>query len=681
MEQIPLLRDLVILVAVAIPVVIVAHRLKVPTLVGFLLTGIVIGPHALGLIRDLQTVDELAQVGAVLLLFAVGLELSLSRIVRLGKYVLRGGAIQMGATILIVALVAVAVHEPVNHAVLWGALIALSSTAIVLKIYADRGELDSTHGRVVVAILLFQDLCVVPLMVLLPLLAGTQQGWFAVVRAVAVTIAVTGGMVLAGRVLVPKALERVATLRNQEIFTLCVLGIGLGAAFLTSLFGLSLALGAFLAGLIIAESEYGLQALSDVLPFRDTFSGIFFTSVGMLLDVRFFASHALLVTGVASGVVVLKAAAGYGVVRGVRRSSRVGLIAGLGVAQVGEFSFVLASVALTLGLMGSEEYQVFLGAAVVTMLAAPFLVDAAPAIAEWLLSFRRLPTMEFATREVQAASPLQDHVLIIGYGLNGRNLTRALRSAGISYAVIESNGQVVRQARLDREPIFFGDGTRGEMLERVGIRRARVLVFAIASHQDEKRGIVVARHLNPRVHIVARTRYVADIEELYTLGANEVVPEEFETSLEIFARVMRRFSIPESSIREQAEEARRHHYELLRERGTNFTRVDGFLSPFASRVELKTVPVAAGTQAAGGSLGALELRRPAGVSAVAIIRDGVVHYDVDDDTRLQPRDEVVLVGEPRSLETAAARLRSAAPTPANGVMAASAEAGEQRPNA
>ncbi len=400
-SSIPLLRDLVILVAVAIPVVIAAHRLKVPTLVGFLLTGIVIGPHALGLIRDLETVDKLAQVGAVLLLFAVGLELSLSRIVRLGKYVLRGGAIQMGATILIVALVAVAVHEPVNHAVLWGALIALSSTAIILKIYADRGELDSTHGRVVVAILLFQDLCVVPLMVLLPLLAGTQQGWFAVVRAVAVTIAVTGGMVLAGRVLVPKALERVATLRNQEIFTLCVLGIGLGAAFLTSFFGLSLALGAFLAGLIIAESEYGLQALSDVLPFRDTFSGIFFTSVGMLLDVRFFASHALLVTGVASGVVVLKAAAGYGVVRGVRRSSRVGLIAGLGLAQVGEFSFVLASVALTLGLMGSEEYQVFLGAAVVTMLAAPFLVDAAPSIAEWILSFRRLPTMEFATREVR----------------------------------------------------------------------------------------------------------------------------------------------------------------------------------------------------------------------------------------------------------------------------------------
>jgi CPA2 family monovalent cation:H+ antiporter-2 len=661
MESIPFLRDLVVLVAVAIPVVILAHRLRIPTLVGFLLTGIAMGPHALGLVRDIETVGELAQVGAVLLLFAVGLELSLARIVRLGKFVLRGGLVQMVGTIGIVALLAVAAGQPLNHAVLWGSLVALSSTAIILKIYADRGELDSAQGRVVVAILLFQDLCVVPLMVLMPLLAGKEHGSFAVVRAVLVTIAVTGGFILAGRVVVPKALERVAMLRNQEIFTLCVLGIGLGAAYLTSLFGLSLALGAFLAGLIIAESEYGLQALSDVLPFRDTFSGIFFTSVGMLLDVGFFASHVLLVLAVALGVIVLKSAAGFGVVRLVRRSTRVGIVAGLGLAQVGEFSFVLASVALTLGLMAPTEYQVFLGAAIVTMLAAPFLVEAAPTITDWLLRHRTMPTMEFATREARAVRPLQDHVVIVGYGLNGRNLARALRSAGIPYAVLDSNGTRVRQARLDREPIFFGDGTRGEVLERVGIKRARVLVFAIASHQDEKRGIVVAKHLNPRIHVVARTRYVSDIEELNALGANEVVPEEFETSLEIFARVLRRFGVPESRIREQAEEARQDHYELLRERGATFTRVDGFLSPLApSRLDLTTVPIAAGSRAAGATLEALDLRRVTGVRAVAVIRDDDVNYEIDDDTRLLPRDELVLVGDARAVEAAASLLRESA---------------------
>lgn len=657
MEDIPILRDLVVLVAVAIPAVMLAHRLKIPTLVGFLFTGIVIGPHALGLVGDVHSVTELAEIGSVLLLFAVGLELSLSRIVKMGRYVFQGGTIQMVGTIAVVALVALLAGLPVNHAILWGALVALSSTAIILKIYADRGELDSPHGRIAVAILLFQDLCVVPLMVLLPLLAGTEQGPLAVVRAVGVTAVVTGGLVLAGRFIVPKLLERVTNLRNQEIFTLCVLAIGLGAAFLTSRFGLSLALGAFLAGLVVSESEYGLQALSDVLPFRDTFSGIFFTSIGMLLDVRFFASNALLVLGVALGAILLKAVAGYVVVRFVRRSARTGIIAGIGLAQVGEFSFVLASVAGTMGLLSGGEYQVFLGAAIVSMIAAPFLVAAAPAIAERLLERRAAPTMEFATREVRAARPLTDHVIIVGYGLNGRNLARALRSAGISYAIMDSNGQKVRDARLDREPIFFGDGTRGEVLERIGIRRARMLVFAIASHQDEKRGIVVARHLNPKVHIVARTRYVSDIEELYTLGAHEVVPEEFETSLEIFARVLRRYGVTEGRIREQAEEARRDHYDLLRQRGTNFTRVDGFLAPAAARVEMETLTVRRGSPAAQKTLSELNVLC-GGARVAAVIREGKVRYDLDAGSVLVAGDAVVLLGHGEAIAAAAAVFRS-----------------------
>jgi CPA2 family monovalent cation:H+ antiporter-2 len=254
-----------------------------------------------------------------------------------------------------------------------------------------------------------------------------------------------------------------------------------------------------------------------------------------------------------------------------------------------------------------------------------------------------MPTMEFATREVRAAKPLTDHVIIVGYGLNGKNLARALRSAGIAYAVMDSNGQKVRDARMDREPIFFGDGTRGEVLERIGIQRARMLVFAIASHQDEKRGIAVARHLNKKVHIVARTRYVSDIEELYALGANEVVPEEFETSLEIFARVLRRYGVTEGRIREMAEEARGDHYELLRQRGTNLTRVDGFLSPIAARVEMETVTVRRGSQADGRSLTELNALC-AGARVAAVIRGGQVRYDLDASSVLSSGDTVVLIG-------------------------------------
>jgi CPA2 family monovalent cation:H+ antiporter-2 len=651
MEEIPVLRDLVVLVAIAIPAVLLAHKLKIPTLVGFLFTGILIGPHALGFVQDVHSVNQMAEIGSVLLLFAVGLELSLSRIVKMGRYVIQGGTIQMLGTMGIVASVAIIAGLRVNSAVLWGALIALSSTAIILKIYADRGELDSSHGRVVVAILLFQDLCVVPLMVLMPLLAGTEQGPSALLRAVVVTGLVTGGLIFAGRFLVPRFLASVTRLRNQEIFALCVLAIGLGAAFLTSRFGLSLALGAFLAGLVVSESEYGLQALSDILPFRDTFSGIFFTSIGMLLNIQFFLQNALLVLAVALGVILLKTVAGYFVVRFVKRSARAGIIVGLGLAQVGEFSFVLASVAATLGLLIGNEYQVFLGAAIVTMLVAPFLVAAAPDIADRILSRRTAPTMEFATREVRAAKPLMDHVIIVGYGLNGKNLARALRSAGIAYAVMDSNGQKVRDARLDREPIFFGDGTRGEVLERIGIKRARMLVFAIASHQDEKRGVVVARHLNPKVHIVTRTRYVSDMEELYALGANEVVPEEFETSLEIFARVLRRYGVTDGRIREMAEEARSDHYELLRQRGTSMTRVDGFLSPVAARVEMETVSVRRGSEAAGRSL--TELNALCGGARVAaVIRGGQVRYDLDASSVLSTGDTVVLIGSADALSAA-----------------------------
>jgi CPA2 family monovalent cation:H+ antiporter-2 len=656
MEEIPVLRDLVVLVAIAVPAVLLAHRLKIPTLVGFLFTGIVIGPHALGFVRDVHSVTQMAEIGSVLLLFAVGLELSLSRIVRMGRYVIQGGLIQMLGTMAIVASVAIIAGLRLNNAILWGALIALSSTAIILKIYADRGDLDSSHGRMVVAILLFQDLCVVPLMVLMPILAGTQQGPSALLRAVVVTAVATGALIVAGRFIVPRFLASVTKLRNAEIFTLCVLGIGLGAAFLTSRFGLSLALGAFLAGLVVSESEYGLQALSDVLPFRDAFSGIFFTSIGMLLNIQFFFQNALLVLAVALGVILLKTVAGYFVVRLVKRSARAGIIVGLGLAQVGEFSFVLASVAATLGLLVGNEYQVFLGAAIITMLAAPFMVAASSDIADWILSRRKVPTMEFATREVRAANPLTNHVIIVGYGLNGKNLARALRNAGIAYAVMDANGQKVRDARRDREPIFFGDGTRGEVLERIGIQRARMLVFAIASHQDEKRGIAVARHLNPKVHIVARTRYVSDMDELYTLGANEVVPEEFETSLEIFARVLRKYGITEGRIREMAEEARGDHYELLRQRGRNLTRVDGFLSPLAARVEMETMSVRRGSEAAGRSLTEMNALC-AGARVAAVIRGGQVRYDLDASSILDVGDTVVLIGSADSLASAAGVFR------------------------
>jgi CPA2 family monovalent cation:H+ antiporter-2 len=645
---VPLLRELVILVAVAIPVVIVTHRLKTPAVVGFLLTGMAIGPHGLGLIGRGEAVAALAEMGAVLLLFVVGLELSLSRVMRLGREVAQGGGLQVLVTLLLVAVLAAAFGVPARRAVFFGSLVALSSTAIVLKVYAERGELDTPHGRVVVGILLFQDLCVVPFMVLAPILAGTATGAGAALRAVAASLVVVGVLVLGGRLAAPWLLARVVGLRNRELFTLAVLCLGLGAAYLTSSFGLSLALGAFLAGLVIAESEYGLQALSDVLPFRDAFGGIFFTAVGMLLDLGSAAGRPLAVLGAAAGVVALKAVVAGAVVRSLGRSVDVSAVAGLGLAQVGEFSFVLAGAGLPLGLFGAGEYQLFLAASVLSMLAAPFAITASRPAAQRLCRLAGQPAVEILPHQEPAVASLSDHVIIVGYGLNGRNLARALARARITFVVLEQNGPVVQQARAAGVNIYFGDGTRPEVLDRVGIARARVLVYAIAAADDERRGVAAARRLNPRVRIVVRTRYVREVEELRRLGADEVVPEEFETSLEIFARVLRRYAVPASRIRREVDAVRSAHYEMLRTEAAGMRLLDAL--PASVSVDLETVRVELGAPAVGENAVTMRFRTTTGASVIAVIRDGTALYEPDPAFRFRPGDEVVLVGTPEALE-------------------------------
>ncbi|HKI96449.1 MAG TPA: cation:proton antiporter, partial [Gemmatimonadales bacterium] len=492
-----LLRDLLILVAVAIPVVAIAQRLRAPTVVGFLITGIAIGPHALGLVRDVEAVRGLADIGVVLLLFAVGLELSLSRLMRMGRTMLVGGLVQVLGSAGVVAVMAVLSGAALDHAVVYGALVALSSTAIVLKTYTDRGELDTPYGRVVVAILLFQDLCVIPLVLLVRVLGARETGLESAAQVVGIGVVVIGALVFGGRLVIPWALERLVRLRNRELLTLGIVFIGLAAAYITASFGLSLALGAFIAGLVIAESEYGIQALSDVLPFRDVFSGIFFTSVGMLFDPAFTAAHGAAVAGAAGGILLLKTGTGTAATRALRRSTQVAVTAGVGLAQVGEFSFVLAGIALPLGLLTHDGYQLFLAASVLSMVIAPFAIAGARPLGAAVARLVRAPVV--ATPAPDAAEPLRDHVIIVGYGVNGRNLARVLHAAAIPYVILEQNGQVVRRARTDGEPIIFGDATRAEVLERVGVRAARVVVFAISAPAEELRGVAVARHLNPEI--------------------------------------------------------------------------------------------------------------------------------------------------------------------------------------
>lgn len=652
MHDMPLLRDLVVIVAVAIPVVLLAQRFRVPTVVGFLLTGLAIGPHALGLVREAETVSDIAEIGTVLLLFTVGLELSLSRILQLGREVLIGGTLQALATVGIVAAACGFWDVPLGQALFAGCLVALSSTAIVLKIYADRQELDTPHGRAVVAILLFQDLCVVPMMLLLPLMAGTAPSFAGAMKDLALSLGVVAALVVGGRLFVPWLLARVVGLRSREIFTLCIVTFGLGAAWLTAQFGLSLALGAFLAGLVIAESDFGLQALSDVLPFRDVFSGIFFTSVGMLLDIGLFAERPLALLGATGAVLVVKVAVVVAVVLLLRYTLRAAVTSAFALAQVGEFSFVLAGAGLALGLEAPGGYQNFLAAAVITMLLTPVLTLAAGPLAERLIRWTPARDHGMQTAEMSAVQELKDHTIIVGYGLNGRNLAQVLRASQIPYVVLEQNGHLVRRAREQGEHIYFGDGTRGEVLQHVKAEQAKVIVFVVASPEGERRGVASARQLAPKAHIVVRTRYVSSIDKLQELGANEVVPEEFETSLEIFSRVLRRYGVPASTIRAEVQAARRDHYEMFTGRERPAGHATGMSLPVGIHIAVETVELEDGAEALGSHPASLRLRERTGVTVVAVLRGGKGIYDPDPEFRFRTGDTVVMVGTPDALRTA-----------------------------
>ncbi len=657
MPELVLLEDLVITVAVAIPVVLAAQRLKVPSVVGFLLSGIVIGPSALALVQDPRSVEGIAELGVILLLFTVGLELSLSRVLKLGRPVLQGGGLQVLGTIVVATALGASFGAPLQQSVFFGALIALSSTAIVLKILADHGELDSAHGRVVVAILLFQDLCVVPLMLLAPLLAGTAEGPITAVKQLGLGLGVVSILVVGGRWFIPWILERVVRVRNRELFTLCIVFVGLGSAFLTASFGLSLALGAFLAGLVISESDYGLQALSDVLPFRDTFSGIFFISIGMLLDLGYFAEHPALVLGLAAAILVLKVIVATAATRSLRRSLEISVLAGLALAQVGEFSFVLAAVGEPLGLLSNDAYQLFLNTSVLTMLATPFVMQASGSVSTAICRWTGQPALLLKPHERKQLATLSDHVIVVGYGVNGRNLARAMKATDIPYVILEQNGNTVRRARREREPIHFGDGARQEVLQHVGIERARVIVFAISSPSQERLGVVVARRASPSVRIVVRTRYVAAIAELRYLGADEVVPEEFETSIEVFARVMRLYGIPSNVIEREVQNVRGEQYEMLRGLSLPDLRLDS-LEHLGMRSALDTLEVEDGSPAVGENPVSLALRRETGATAIAAVRAGRTYFTPDPDFRFSPGDTVILAGNRESLLKAAALFRS-----------------------
>ena len=655
------LRELIIVLTATIAIVFIFQKLRLPTIVGFLLTGVIIGPHGFQLIQSVDQVETLAEIGVVLLLFTIGLEFSLETILSVQRRVVWAGLLQVVLTTLVVLAVARLLGASVEVGLFYGFLVSLSSTAIVLRIYHDRGEIDSLQGRLASGLLLFQDLCVVPMMLLLPVLAGSgQDSIFLVVWVLAKSLITLVAIVWTARQLLPRLLHQVALLRNREIFVLFVVLVCFGTAWLTSETGLSLALGALVAGLVISESELSHQIVADILPLRDCFSGIFFISIGMLLnlgllsqDFRITLLELLLMIGIKSLVL-------FAVFWWLYRSIRLGVVLGLGLAQIGEFSFVLAKAGINFRLLSPADGQIFLAASILSMMATPFLIQWAHA---WAFGFEGLFNKDTAfngsrSGEAKETASATGHVIVVGYGLNGQNLARVLKEVGIPYRVLEMDPDLVRSAKAGGEPISFGDGTRPEILQQVDIEKARVLVVAISDPAATARLVSQARRLRTDLYIIVRTRYVVEIDRLYRLGANQVIPEEFETSVEIFARVLQEYHIPRNVISLQVDLIRKEHYGTLRGIRLQGKQLDA-LSQFLVGTTSDIFSIVEASPAVGKSLEEINLPLRSGVSVIAVVRDGKSYPNVGDDFKLAIGDMLVLLGGHKALDDAAQILNPA----------------------
>ena len=652
MANAPMLRDLVLLLAATLPVVFVLQKLRVPSIVGFLVAGVLFGPHGLAVVRSAEEVEHLAELGIVLLLFVTGLELSLSGVASLGGRLMLAGAAQVAVMGGIVVWLARAAGAGWAPAVMLGFIAVHSSTVVALKIFSDRGQIDSPQGRVATGVLVFQDLCMVPMMLLIPVLASSDSvSVFAILWVLLKATLVLVGIFAVARFVLPPILHQVASLRIRELFTVTVVLFSLGTAWLAEQLGLSLAIGALLAGLVISESEHRHQVFAEIVPFRDIFSSLFFISIGMLLRAEFLVANAPTLLAATVGMILLKIVLLTALLAPLMRSFRMALFIGACLAQVGELAFVLARAASEAGLLSDVVYETCVATAVLSFIASPLLVGPAErlgfAIESWLRP-RDAKTGD-------AAEKHESHVLIIGYGLNGRNLSRVLRETGVRYHVLEFNALSVEKAAKEGEPITFGDGSRPDVLHAVGVEHAHIIVIAISDPVGTRRMTALARDMNPTATILVRTRYVAEIDELYRLGATEVVPEEFETSVEIFARVLRRLHVPRNVIQLEVEMIRGERYGMLR--GLQLPRQSmRDVQAILAATLTETYRIEDGSPAIDGSIRELDLRNRTGVSIIALVRDGEPHVNPDPDMRLAAGDVVVLLGSHAALEGALALL-------------------------
>ncbi len=648
METLDFLSEAVVVLAAAVAVVLLSTRLRIPPVVGFLISGMLIGPSGLALVAETEEVEVFAEIGVVLLLFIIGLQLSSAEMRTLGRSFLVGGSLQWALTTGLTMGIVIVFGLPLADALFIGFVVSLSSTAVVLKEYHERRETTTPQGRVVLGVLLLQDLLIVPMIALTPILAGSMEA-----SASGLILRFGGGLAavalvfFVGRVLIRQLTRIIAGTRIRELFVLGALTTCLAMAWFTAYLEFSLALGAFLAGVLVAETEYSHQVIADISPFRDLFASIFFVSIGMLVDLSFAMTKLPVLAGLVALLVVGKAFAAVAALKLAGFTSRVALVCGIGLAQIGEFSFVLMEVGRANGLLQGERFQILLVAAVLTVALTPLLIRVAPAVGTRAAALARRPGRDAGSTGDLAPS---GHVVVVGYGMNGSLLARILGETRIPHLVVELDPDAVRRARGKGVPVLFGDAAQKEILERAGVEDARIIVFAISDLSAVSRSLKAARELSPNVEILVRTHKFKEIEDLREAGADQVVAEEFESAIEIFTRVLTAYHVPRNVIRAETRALRGESYQMLRN------------APLGQSLEAVLEALEAGTtdiyriasegRAVGRTLRDLDLRRQTGTSVIAVVRGEQSHPNPSSDLRLESGDCLILVGSHEEIDRA-----------------------------
>jgi CPA2 family monovalent cation:H+ antiporter-2 len=646
MHDYSIIKDIVLILLVSIPIIVIFNRIQLPSIVGFLIAGIILGPSVLKIISNPGQIEIMAEIGVILLLFSVGLEVSLKELLDIKKILLVGGGLQVVLTILLSSIIIYAIGIEAKQAVFFGMLISLSSTVILLKLLSDKDEIDAPHGKFSVAISVFQDLAIVPMFLIVDLLGTSDKVSFGEVSIRLLTaFGAVAVIIFAAKYLSPHILYRLAKLRMKEIFTVGVILLILGTAYFAHSMGLSFALGAFIAGLIFSESEYSHQIIADTLPLRDAFNSLFFVSIGLLLNLSFVVENPLVVVASSLGVVILKALVVFFIIIFLKYPVRIAILAGIGLAQVGEFSFILGEYGFRLNLVPPELFNILISSTIITMILTPFLFKLAPKIAGQPGKFDLSKSKEKLIEEVQ------NHVIIAGFGLNGRNLAHVLKETGIKYVIIEMNPDTVKKEKSKGENIIYGDIGNFEVLKTALIHKAKVLVIAISDRSTSRRAVKVARQLNPNLNVIVRTRFMRETDELVKLGADMVIPEEFETSIQIFRQVLEQYHVPINVIMQQVNLLRGESYKYLRSedrKEVSFAHIDELLTARLT----DTFYINDENKFVGKTVGELNLRRKTDATIIAIVRKGTTITTPTAKEILQVGDTLVITGTHKAVDDA-----------------------------